>query len=126
VSTLGFARALRAKRPTVSAAAACALPLLASIAIAAAVPTSAQAQEVETGGCVFGGGAISCASHWAPYSDPYIRTVPPPADAQAHTLSRERERRWVQYCRPVIRQDRYGVPRYYYAQPGCEFGLGEY
>jgi hypothetical protein len=25
-------------------------------------------------------------------------------------------------CRPTFRQDKYGMPRYVYAAPGCEFG----
>jgi hypothetical protein len=28
-------------------------------------------------------------------------------------------------CRPSVRQDRYGVPRYHYAARGCEFGVIE-
>ena len=87
---------------------------------------SAQAQEIESGGCVATANAFGCATRWAPYGDPYIRLVPPPADAAARARARERERRWVARCRPVIRQDRYGVPRYHYAMPGCEFGVGEY
>jgi hypothetical protein len=33
-----------------------------------------------------------------------------------------RDRRWVERCRPVIRQDHFGMPRYSYSAPGCEFG----
>ena len=31
----------------------------------------------------------------------------------------------VAHCRPVLRQDHYGVSRYYYAARGCEFGKSE-
>jgi hypothetical protein len=34
----------------------------------------------------------------------------------------DRERDWMARCRPMIRPDRYGVGRYQYAAPGCEFG----
>jgi hypothetical protein len=49
---------------------------------------------------------------------PHVIKVPatPSADAEA------RDRRWVERCRPQIRQDRYGMPRYSYAAVGCEFG----
>jgi Spy/CpxP family protein refolding chaperone len=35
---------------------------------------------------------------------------------------RERERRWVARCRPLLRTDAYGVNRYVYAARGCEYG----
>ena len=34
----------------------------------------------------------------------------------------ERDRKWLARCNPVIRQDAYGVGKYYYAASGCEFG----
>jgi hypothetical protein len=88
--------------------------------------TSAHAQETRTGGCVGNGSAFDCVTRWGPAGDPFIRIVPPPADKAAKTRAVERERRWVDRCRPVIMQDRYGVARYRYAMPGCEFGVGEY
>jgi hypothetical protein len=33
-----------------------------------------------------------------------------------------RDRRWVERCSPLIRQDHFGMPRYSYSAPGCEFG----
>ena len=35
-----------------------------------------------------------------------------------------RDHKWLARCRPVIERDRYGVARYHYAAPGCEFGVG--
>lgn len=35
------------------------------------------------------------------------------------------EKTWLARCRPVIRRDRYGIGRYIYAAPGCEFGKSE-
>ena len=58
-----------------------------------------------------------------PGGDPYVRTVPGPHSAEEQARYDARDRKWVEHCRPVIRQDRYGVARYHYAAPGCEFGV---
>jgi hypothetical protein len=87
---------------------------------------SAQAQGVIIGGCVGGGHAVNCTTLWAPAGDPYFRHVPQPTDPAERARARERSRRWADRCRPSLSQDRYGVPRYTYALPGCEFGVGEY
>jgi hypothetical protein len=39
--------------------------------------------------------------------------------------SAERDRLWAARCRPQARVDQYGVRRYHYAAPGCEFGRYE-
>jgi hypothetical protein len=77
------------------------------------------------GGCVGGGGSLNCVVRWGKAGDPYIRTVPPPADEMERTQAAQRERKWEQRCRPIIKQDHYGVPRYQYSAPGCEFGVIE-
>jgi hypothetical protein len=51
--------------------------------------------------------------------------VPPPEDEAEKERAMARDRRWMERCRPIIAQDRYGVPRYHYAAPGCEFGVIE-
>jgi len=84
----------------------------------------APAQGITSGGCIGGRNSFNCVTRWGPAGDPYIRTVPPPADAAAAALSAERERRWVDRCHPIIEPDLFGVPRYRYAAPGCEFGVG--
>lgn len=86
----------------------------------------AHAQEIKTGGCIGGWHAFNCVTLWAPAGDPFIRKVPQPTDPAEQARAEERDRRWVQRCHPVIKQDRYGVPRYHYAMPGCEFGDGEF
>lgn len=53
---------------------------------------------------------------------PHVITVPAPASADALAAAETRDRRWAERCRPVIRQDRYGMPRYSYDAPGCEYG----
>lgn len=118
--TFRSAKTRRAARPATFAGAAFALSIVLS---AAATPIAAQAQEIETHGCVAGDNSYNCASRRGPIGDPFIRIVPPPADAAAQARAKERERRWVNRCRPIIAQDRYGVGRYRYARVGCGFGV---
>ena len=87
--------------------------------------SAAHADEMLVGGCVGGGRAINCVVHWGEAGDPYIRLVPEPANALEKKRSAERDHRWEERCRPRIAQDRYGVPRYQYAAPGCDFGVIE-
>jgi len=54
--------------------------------------------------------------------NPHILAVPPPMSADERAAAEARDRRWVERCRPVIRQDEFGVPRYVYAARGCEYG----
>jgi hypothetical protein len=121
VSSFGCGRAYWASRTAAYAGAALACSLIASVTF-----SSAQAQEVVIGGCVGGSHAVNCTAIWASAGDPFIRHVPQPTDPEENARARERIRRWADRCRPSISQDRYGVPRYYYTLPGCEFGNGEY
>jgi len=68
--------------------------------------------------------SFDCAGRWdmAP-GDPNIRLVPDPAEAQKAAL-KERDRKWLAHCRPVVERDAFGVARYRYSAPGCEFGIG--
>jgi hypothetical protein len=121
VLTFGCVRARQVSGALGCAGAAFALAVLTSVATFA----PAQAQEIVTGGCIGGSGAFNCTAIWAPYGNPFVRTVPPPTIAE-RARAKQHERRWVDRCHPAIQQDRYGVPRYHYAMPGCEFGVGEY
>jgi hypothetical protein len=85
---------------------------------------AAAAQEVESFGCIGTHFSINCTRRIGPAGDPFVRLVPQPADEAAAKRSLERERRWVDRCRPTIVPDQYGVARYTYALPGCEFGAG--
>lgn len=87
--------------------------------------SSSHADGIALGGCVGAAGSLNCVVRWGEAGDPYIRTVPPPADDAERRHSAERDRKWEERCRPVIRQDRFGVARYSYAAPGCEFGVIE-
>lgn len=119
--TFACAKAQRVSRLPIIAGAALALPL---IAIASVNP--ARAKEVRFDSCVDTWHAVNCATIWAPLGDPYIRQVPQPQNAQERARAAEEDRHWVARCRPTLRWDHYGVVRYQYAQPGCEFGIGEF
>src|SRR5512145_741022 len=68
--------------------------------------------------CVRSRGLLSCAAQW---SDRPVNHAPAARDPREEAEAAERERRWTARCRPIIRQDQYGVPRYQYAAPGCEY-----
>jgi hypothetical protein len=68
-------------------------------------------------------GSVSCVAQWGPGRDPHIRKIPSARDAEEEAAIAEREKRWAARCRPVVRQDQYGVGRYHYAAPGCEYGV---
>jgi hypothetical protein len=68
-------------------------------------------------------GQRSCvAAFRSGFSNPHVINVPAPQSADEIAAAEERDRRWVARCRPVIVHDGYGMPRYNYAVPGCEFG----
>jgi hypothetical protein len=87
--------------------------------------TAAHADTLGVGGCVGARGAFNCVVRIGPAGDPYVRTVPQPENDADRERAAARDRRWIERCRPAIAQDRYGVPRYYYKAPGCEFGVIE-
>jgi hypothetical protein len=95
-----------------------------SVLISAAASSPVRADGMAIGGCVGSRYSITCVTRWGGYSDPYIRLVPEKTEAQK-ALSAERDRKWQARCKPVVLQDRYGVPRYEYAAAGCEFGVIE-
>ena len=53
---------------------------------------------------------------------PNVINVPAPQTADERAAAEARDGRWLERCGPGIRQDRYGMPRYSYVAPGCEFG----
>ena len=120
--TFGCARTHHLSRAAASFGVAFALAV--SMSIMTLRP--AQAQQVESGGCVGARYSFNCVDRWGPAGDPFVRSVPQPSDKADKERAAARERRWVDRCRPAIAQDRYGVARYHYAMPGCEFGVGEY
>lgn len=109
------------RKPTAAAAGLVALAMLA-------VPlmlSPARADGARSRSCVGAGDSYTCVTSWRHgATDPNTTAVPAPTP-QELTESRNRERRWLARCRPVVRQDAYGVPRYHYAAAGCEFGKYE-
>jgi hypothetical protein len=109
------ARLLSASWRAAYAGAALTLPLV----------TLAYADTLYVGGCVGAPGAVSCVLRAGEAGDPYIRTVPQPETDAEKARATERDQKWLQRCRPIVAQDRYGVPRYHYAAAGCAFGVIE-
>jgi len=109
------ARLLPASWRAAYAGAALTLPLV----------TLAYADTLYVGGCVGAPGAVSCVLRVGPAGDPYVRTVPQPETDAEKARATERDQKWLQRCRPIVAQDRYGVPRYHYAAAGCAFGVIE-
>jgi hypothetical protein len=89
---------------------------------ASVIFASAYAGGIEITNCFGAFRTFSCITQWGARYDPRLRHVPGPRDAQEEAELIARDRKWVARCRPVIRQDQYGVSRYHYAAPGCEFG----
>jgi hypothetical protein len=81
-----------------------------------------RAADVETTSCLGSHDVSSCTTVWRRADDSFVRIVSAPATA-LDSEAVERDRQWVARCHPVIKQDRYGVGRYHYAAPGCEFGV---
>jgi hypothetical protein len=98
---------------------------LAALAWSASFAPAAAQRVTDTvvGSCIFSGGAVHCAKQYR-YGDRGnngIQSLKEP-DQQDMAESREREARWAARCKPQLRHDRYGVNRYVYAAPGCEYG----
>ena len=86
------------------------------------MPGPAQADAIRSTSCVGTFWSQSCVTRWRDnVGDPHIIQVPPLSD-QEIAASKERDRLWQARCQPELRPDRYGVPRYVYSRPGCEFG----
>jgi hypothetical protein len=54
-----------------------------------------------------------------------VLKVPGPTTDEDVAESAERDRRWTARCRPTVREDARGVPRYQYAAPDCDLGKTE-
>ncbi len=87
--------------------------------------SSAYADGMAVGGCVGGQGSLNCVVRWGEAGDPYVRLVPQPTDQAEKDRAAQRDQKWQERCRPTVAQDYYGVPRYRYSAPGCEFGVIE-
>ena len=99
---------------------------LAGIAMVLSVTTltSARAGGVAALSCVGGARSFNCAAQWGIAGDPYVRGVPEILGEAEKAQAVARDRKWQAYCRPVVERDFFGVARYQYAAPGCEYGVG--
>jgi hypothetical protein len=90
--------------------------------MAACAYAQAPRTDTVTSSCVFAYGTANCVRQYR-YNDAGnsgIKQYGEPAEQTAE--ARDRERAWEARCRPALRQDAYGVSRYVYAAPGCEYG----
>ncbi len=74
--------------------------------------------------CVGVPSSFNCAAQWGTGGDPYLRIVPEALGEPERAQIAARDRKWLARCHPVVEHDRYGVSRYRYSAPGCEFGIG--
>lgn len=105
--------------------------LAGGVVLQAGIVLEARAESFSAG-CVSGGsffsGSANCVfmKHAGPGGIARIYKVDEPRGEELDAAL-ERDRKWMARCKPVIRQDAYGVGKYYYAASGCEFGkLGDY
>ena len=96
----------------------------AVIGLSATMLGSAHAAGVGGLSCIGGFRSLNCMAQWGFPGDPYIRPVPETLGEADKAQAATRERRWLIHCHPVIAHDAYGVARYRYAAPGCEYGIG--
>lgn len=68
--------------------------------------------------CVGGGGAVSCTVTRGGFGPAHVIKVSPATDPD----SERRDRQWWKLCSPKVVLDRFGVRRYAYTKPGCEYG----
>ena len=105
-------------------AARTAAPKAAAATPIAAPQAIAPEDGVETSNCFDTRNMESCVTVYrGGRLSPHVIAVAQPASEAERTAAEARDRRWVTRCRPTIRQDRYGMPRYSYAAPGCEYGV---
>jgi hypothetical protein len=103
-------------------------PACVGTALTLSLATLAYAESADTLyvlGCVGAPGTVGCVLRAGPAGDPYIRSVPQPASDAEKARASERDHKWLERCKPIVVQDRYGVPRYHYAVAGCGFGIIE-
>jgi hypothetical protein len=82
----------------------------------------AQAGSVRTFSCFGTWGSVSCVATRGAAGDPNVIQAPEPASDEERSAADLRDKRWFARCRPLVQQDKYGVPRYVYAAEGCEYG----
>jgi hypothetical protein len=98
---------------------------IAGAAIFFSAPTD-QAAARSSMSCIQSRGSVTCvASSDYPNSIASILHIEASDQPSDNADRAAREWKWMARCRPVLRQDKYGVARYHYSAPGCEFGKTE-
>ena len=97
-----------------------ALALLALSIMAA--PARSAPDRVYTTNCYGARNILSCVHTRGRGLNPHVISVAGPQTPEERQAAEARDRRWAERCRPVIRQDHYGMPRYSFNAPGCEYG----
>jgi hypothetical protein len=96
---------------------------LLTLSMLAAPARSEAGEGVYTWNCFGTRGSRTCTSIFRKGRiHPHVINVQGPASPEEVAAAEARDRRWAERCDPVIRQDRYGMPRYTYGAPGCEYG----
>jgi hypothetical protein len=99
---------------------------LFALAVIASSFSTAKADWSISSSCVGTWGLGSCSAVKREFPrDTHMRHVRGFDTEQEAKESVLRDRKWMAFCKPVLSTDRYGVSRYSYAQPGCEFGRSE-
>jgi len=98
-------------------------PVVAQASPPAAPPRAPPTEDgVDDHSCFGGDNAYSCLRIFRTVrKNPHVIVVPQATGSELAAIE-ARDRRWEARCRPTIRQDAYGMPRYTYAAPGCEYG----
>jgi hypothetical protein len=117
-------RAVLTNRPAAKALAWSFARVGAVIGLSATMLGSAHAAGIGGLSCIGGFRNLNCMAQWGFPGDPHVRPVPETLGAADKAQAATRERRWLIHCNPVIARDAYGVARYQYAVPGCEYGIG--
>lgn len=99
---------------------------LFALAMTASSLSPANADWSVSRSCVGAWGMGTCTTQQRDFvRDPHVRPVRGFETEEEAEHSVKRDRKWARFCKPVALTDRYGVTRYSYAQPGCEFGRSE-
>lgn len=119
-----FIRESEALKVAIHACEMAAKAVVVALAVWTATPDVARA-DVATRTCFGSGSTRTCVWTSGPSGNPHVIAVPGPQTAEDVAAAEERAARWEERCRPVETTDRYGMTRYAYALPGCEYGAGQ-
>jgi Domain of unknown function (DUF6894) len=88
--------------------------------------STSQAAAQNSISCIHSGRSVTCvASSGYPNGIAKILRIEASDQPGDEANRAEREQKWIARCHPVRRPDKYGMTRYHYSAPGCEFGATE-